>query len=74
MKWKVYGKTTVSVCVNVEADDEDSAIDAAYDELSHLTSYAGNGGTDKLVGVNNRNCSIEPCDEIEYTEPVKETP
>lgn len=73
MKWIVYGTTTVSVSVRVEADDEDEARDAAVDLFNGLTSYVGNGGTDKLVGVSDEEVSISPEDgfEIADVEPAE---
>ena len=44
--------------VEVEAENEDAAIEAAMDYAS-LTGYAGNGGTRKLVGVSDECVSIE---------------
>lgn len=67
MKYTVYGTTTISVMVEVEADDEESAIDAAYNEFDGLTGYAGNGGTGKLVGTSNRNVSLDPGEGVEFT-------
>lgn len=72
MKYSVHGTTTVSVTVEVEADDEESAIEAAYDEFSGLTSYAGNGGHNKLVGTSSRNVFIFPCDDVDFTEAEQE--
>lgn len=53
----------VYVIAVVEAEDEDSAIDAAFDEGASLTGYCGNGGSGKLVGVYGENLSVEASDE-----------
>lgn len=58
-KYRVYGSVSISVAVEVEADDKDAAIEAAYENFGGLTNYAGNGGIDKLVGVYEENVSIE---------------
>ena len=50
-KYRVYGTTTVSVVKEVWANSEDEAYDKAYRQLDSLTVYCGNGGYDKLVGV-----------------------
>ena len=65
-KYRVYGHTTVNVTVEVFADSEESAKEAAYDELDELIAYCGNGGTDKLVGVGGENMSVCADCEIVY--------
>jgi hypothetical protein len=59
MKYKVYGTVKVGVEVTVDADDEESAIDAAYEEFGGLSGYCGNGGTNQLVGVNNPSVALD---------------
>jgi len=59
MKFKVYGTVKVGVTVTVDADDEESAIEAAYEEFGGLSGYIGNGGSDQLVGVHNPNVSLD---------------
>jgi len=56
--------------VKVEADDQEAAIDAAFD-VDYPSHYCGNGGTgDKLVGVSDRDASVEVCDEpLDITHP-----
>ena len=51
MKYRVFGHTTVTVTVEVSADNEKDALEVAFDQLTNLTAFAGNGGFDKLVGV-----------------------
>ena len=48
----------IYVDIEVEADDEESAVEEAYD-LSHISNYVGNGGSDKLVGVCSSQASID---------------
>lgn len=70
-KYAVYGKVTAFVCVELEAEDKEDAIERAYDECSSTTAFAGNGGTDKIIGVcdtDSATVSINCDEEIEYTE------
>lgn len=50
MLYEVYGEMTVSVGCRVEADDADEAMDKAAD-LIKVSSFVGNGGSNKLIGV-----------------------
>lgn len=72
MKFTVHGTATIYVSIVVEAENENDAIDVAYDEFGGIRGYAGNGGRDKLVGVAESNVSIEPGDEYEFTGAEKE--
>lgn len=67
-KYKVYGAVTVCVTKEVWANNEDEAREKAYDQLSCLTAYCGNGGGDKLVGVDGDDESVDTFDDIEYTD------
>jgi hypothetical protein len=67
-KYKVYGTVTVCVTKEVWANSEDEAREKAYDQLSCLTAYCGNGGGDKLVGVDGDDESVDTFDDIEYTD------
>lgn len=70
-KYAVYGKVTAFVCVELEAEDKEDAIERAYDECSSATTFVGNGGTDKIIGVcdtDSATASINCDEEIEYTE------
>lgn len=70
-KYVVYGKVTAFVCVELEAEDKEDAIERAYDECSSVMDFVGNGGTDKLIGVcdtDSATVSINCDEEIEYTE------
>lgn len=66
--YKVYGTTTVSVVKEVWANSEDEAYDKAQNQLESLTEYCGNGGCDKLIGVDGCGESISCCDSICYDE------
>lgn len=70
-KYVVSGKVSAWVCVELEAEDKEDAIERAYEECSSVTAFVGNGGTDKIIGVCNTDSaevSINCDDEIEYTE------
>ena len=73
-KYVVSGKVSAWVCVELEAEDKEEAIEKAFDECSVLDAFVGNGGVDKMIGVCNTDTaevSISCSDEVEYTE-VKE--
>lgn len=65
-KYRVSGPTMVWVETIVEAEDEDEAIEKAFEVEDCLTSFVGNNGCDKLVGVYDSNTSLQPSDVIEY--------
>ena len=67
-KYKVYGMVTVNVTKEVWANNEDEAREKAYDQLSCLTAYCGNGGYDKLVGVEDDSESVDVFEDIAYDE------
>ena len=65
-RYRVFGHTTVTVSVEVNAGNEDEAYEKASEELFSLTSYAGNGGTHMLIGVDEDNQSVSADGEITY--------
>lgn len=67
-KFRVYGNVNVVVTKEVWANDEDEALEKAYEKLPCLSGYCGNGGYDKLVGVSEHDESVEIFDDIEYSE------
>lgn len=70
-KYTVTGYANVVVEVTVEAENEEEAIEKAYEECSEPMNFIGNGGTDKLIGVcdtDSATVSINCDDEVEYTE------
>jgi hypothetical protein len=67
-KYQVIGTTTVTVYKEVWAANEEDAINKANNELQYLTAYCGNGGYDKLVGVEGENESIEADGWIEWND------
>lgn len=69
----VYGHTTVTVStvVEVEIDDDeeidkDEIFDLAQREFGGIKSYAGNGGIDKIIGVDGDFESIEADEDVEF--------
>ena len=65
-KFRVMGTTVVTVCKEVWANSESEAYDKASSELSSLTEYCGNGGIDKLIGVEGDDESVAADGYIEY--------
>ena len=65
-KYRVYGTTVVEVVKEVWANSEDEAYDKASKQLNNLTEYCGNGGYDKLVGVDGSDESVAANENIEY--------
>ena len=51
MRYTVLGNTQVTVSIEVEADDPGEAMQKAKRKFKGVKAYAGNGGTDKLIGV-----------------------
>lgn len=69
-KYTVTGYANVVVKVTVEAENEEEAIEKAYDNVG-IDNYCGNGGVDKLIGACNTNeatASIYADSELEYLE------
>lgn len=70
-KYIVSGKVTAYIEVELEAENEEEAIEKAYEECSGPMNFVGNGGCDKLIGVCDTDdaiVSIACDDEVEYTE------
>ena len=65
-KYRVYGTTTVSVVKEVWANSEEEAYEKAERQLDSLTEYCGNGGYDKLVGVDGYDERVSAGDVITY--------
>ena len=65
-KFRVYGVTQVVVTKEIWANCEDDAIGKAFTELPRLTEYGGNGGWDKLVGVEEDDETVSADGEIQY--------
>lgn len=67
-KYEVHGMVTVYVTKEVWANNEDEAIEKAESQLCCLTEYVGNGGWNKLCGVDGVGESISAYDDIDYTD------
>lgn len=65
-KFKVFGTVMVSVTKEVWANCEYDAFGKAFAELPQLTEYCGNGGYDKLVGVEGTDETVSADSSIEY--------
>ena len=69
-KYTVTGYANVVVEVTVDAENEEEAIEQAYDNVS-IDNYFGNGGVDKLIGVcdtDEATASIYADSELEFAE------
>lgn len=66
MKYRVSGNIRVSVGITVEAESEDEAIQKAYEEFGGVNDYCGNGGIDKLIGVDGDTEWIEAYGIVEF--------
>lgn len=73
--FRVFGHTdvTVSTLVTVDVDEDDDTeeieqkvYDRAAEEFSGIQSYAGNGGLDKLIGVDHDHDSIAADEDVEW--------
>lgn len=62
-KYEVTCAIPVFLTITVEAEDDEAAEEEASPYMS-LTSYAGNGGSHRLVGTYSSHVSISPGDEI----------
>lgn len=69
MKYTVYGTATVAVSIKVEAENEEDAIEQANENFQGLVSYVG-GQYGNLIGVGQKNASLDPNDNFEFTEAV----
>lgn len=67
MKYRVSGNLQVSVGITVEAESEEEAIKKAYEEFGGVDNYCGNGGMDKLIGVEGDEEWIEADGIVEFT-------
>ena len=65
-KFKVCGNVNVVVTKEVWANTAEEAMEKASERLSCLTAYCGNGGWDKLVGVEKYDESVDIFDDIVY--------
>lgn len=68
-KYAVHGVVEVEVIKEVWAHNEDEAYEKAANQLTSLTEYCGNGGYDKLIGVEGDGESVSTCsNNIDYND------
>lgn len=70
-RYRVFGNTNIVVTTVIEVpDDEELTAEdiyaRAYDEFEGISSFCGNGGTDKLIGVNSSEDTIDADNEVEF--------
>lgn len=66
MKYDVHGTVPVVVHITVEAENGDQAMEIAAQKFKGIHEYMGNGGSDKLIGVEGKNESITIDGEVEF--------
>ncbi len=76
-KYRVFGHTTVTVSTVIEIPDdveldEDEIYERARNEFDGISAFAGNGGTDKIIGVDGREDSISADEEVEFDDFMRE--
>lgn len=57
-KYTVMGNTQVTVSITVNAKNPEEAMKKAKKKFAGIHSYLGNGGDDKIIGVENKNETI----------------
>ena len=67
-KYKVYGSYTITVMKEVWANDEDEAMSKADEKFGGVVEYVGNGGYDKLLGVEEYDESVAADGMVEWNE------
>ena len=73
MFYRVYGHTTVTISTIVEANSKEEALRKAEADFKGIDSFLGNGGSEKLIGVNGENDTIAADDEIVFDVALDET-
>lgn len=64
--YEVKGTCEVTILKRVKANNEDEAMELAEKLFQGVTSFLGNGGTDKLIGVYDSSESIEPMGYVNW--------
>ena len=67
-KYRVYGSYTITVMKEVWANDEDEAMNKADEKFGGIIEYVGNGGSDKLRGVEEYDESVAADGIVEWNE------
>lgn len=65
-KYDVHGTVPVVVHIIVEAESEEQAIKIATKKFKGVHEYLGNGGWDKLIGVEGEHESITVDGNVEF--------
>lgn len=65
-KYDVHGIVPVVVHITVEAESGEQAIEIAQKKFKGVNEYFGNGGCDKLIGVERSNESITIEGNVEF--------
>ena len=70
-QFRVFGHATVTVSVLIEVEDDEKLTDEeiyerATENFGGIMAFAGNGGTDKLIGVSDYDETIFADEEPEF--------
>lgn len=65
-KYDVHGTVPVVVHITVEAENGNQAMEIAAEEFRGVFEYVGNGGYDKLIGVEGENETITIEGSVEF--------
>lgn len=65
-KYDVHGTVPVVVHITVDAEDGEQAMEIAAQKFKGIHEYMGNGGGDKLIGVEGANESITVEGNVEF--------
>lgn len=76
-KLRVFGHATVTVSTIIEVKDgeelnEEEIYDRARENFGGIMAFAGNGGTDKLIGVSDYDDTISADEEPEFDDYTEE--
>lgn len=71
-KYTVFGHTEITVSTVVEANSIEEAIEKAEERFKGISSFCGNGGTDKLIGVNGEDDTISADSCVKFDDAAEE--
>ena len=76
-RYRVFGHTTITVTTVVEVEEdeeltEEEIYERAQKGFGGIVPYAGNGGVDKLIGVDGSDDTIESDEEVEFDDYMEE--
>lgn len=72
MKFTVLGNTQVTVSIQVEANNEEEAYEKAKKQFKGIHAYVGNGGIDKLIGVEGKYETIAADEPVTFDDCLPE--